>query len=75
MMHIFCNTHLPLNFERSLKSFWPRRNASSDFPQTMFSQVLVQSYCINVNVRVVGNPSAIEGQTANIMNLQTGLRV
>jgi len=39
----------------------------------MFSQVFVNSYCINVNVRAVGNPSAIEGQTANILNLQTGL--
>ena len=30
-------------------------------------------YTNSTRVRAVGNPSAIEGQTANILNLRTGL--
>ena len=38
-------------------------------------QILEKYWNVHVRVCAVGNPSAIKGQTANILNLRTGLWV
>ena len=53
---------------------WPRRNAASYQPRNLNSSQVFDNFLLYIiREHAVGNPSAIEGQTANILISRTGV--
>jgi len=57
-------------------SIWPRRNAASYQPRNFNSSQVFDNFLLHIiREHALGNPSAIKGQTANILISRTGLWV
>ena len=53
---------------------WPRPNAASYQPRNLNSSQVLHNFSLHITCeRAVGNPSAIAGQTGNILTSRTGL--